>query len=223
MRMPAASMAVAKPPRPVGSGFQLLGRVVRLGLRLAGMLFAARIALYAWGISMFDDAVAGGDLNRLDDYDTADHALTIAVLVILVPTAICWAIWQYRLARSADPGELTRGPGWHAFAYIVPIVALWFPFQNMRDLWRRRFPERSRSVLGWWWAGWIAFALLGRISSQVYAQVDRPGDFKPAVSLGIVTTVVGLATLVLAVRIQRALSDAELPDARISQAGAPTA
>jgi hypothetical protein len=218
VRMPSAGIAPARPPRPVGRGFQRLGGAVRLGLRLTGMLFTAQIALYAWGLSMFDDAVAGGDLNRLDDYDTADQALTIAVLVIFVPTAICWATWQYRLARSAGPGELTRGPGWHAFAYIVPIVCLWFPFQNMRDLWRRRFPERSRTVLGWWWAGWIAFESLARMYREVYAAIDQPGDFKPAVTLGIVTTVVGLAALVLAVRIQRALSDAELPGSRPSAA-----
>lgn len=195
--------------RPLGSGFHHLGAAVRLGLRAVALVAIAQVALYLWGLSMIDEAVAAGDLDTLDTYDDLDQMLSIALVIVFAVAGVSWMIWQYRLAKSAAPGELRRGPGWHAFAWITPIVAAWFPFQNIRDLWVRRFPGRSRTILGWWWTGWIATVILDRVYLASYESADTVDDFKGLVGVSLASALVTLVTLVLALRIQGTLSAAE--------------
>ena len=208
-------------PRPVGRGFRRLGVVTRLGLRLMVMVLVARVVLYVWGLSMIDDAIATGDIDRLEDFDNIDRALGIVGVTALTVTALSWAIWQYLLARSAEPLQLTRRPAWHAFSWIIPIVNLWFPFQNVRDLWRRRFHQSGSVLLGWWWAGWISLVVLDRIYRASYSGAGGVSDLKVAIVLGIVDTAIGAATAVLAVHINHALSDAEVSTAPVNPTASP--
>jgi len=195
--------------RPVGPAFFRLGVAIRVGLRIQAVVIALQVALFAWGLTMIDDAVATGDLDALDRYDDVDLVLTLVFVLPMIVTAICWSVWQYQLARSASHQDLTRGPGWHAWAWYVPIVSLWFPFQNVRDLWRRRFGSRGHVMLGWWWAGWILSTVVDRIYTSAYLSGDSIGDFKGVNRLGIGSNVLILFTLVLALRIVRDLTDAE--------------
>jgi len=195
--------------RPVGPGFFRMGAVVEHGLRLLGLVLGVQVALYIWGLMMFDDAIANGDIDVLERFDDLDIATSIAVLVLFVVLGICWARWQYLLARAARPADLTHGPGWHAWAWFVPVVSLWFPFQNVRDLWRRRFPHRSRVLLGWWWAGWIGTLVLDRVYLVMETEPGSVSDLKNLTVLGLVSAAVALATLVLALIIVRDLTDGE--------------
>lgn len=209
-------------PRPVGPGFFRLGSVVQVGLRLLGLVLGLQAALYVWGLTMFDSAIMSGDIDVLERYDDLDIATSVAALVLLVAVGICWARWQYLLARAATPADLTRGPGWHAWAWFVPVVSLWFPFQNVRDLWRRRFPHRSRDLLGWWWAGWIATLVLDRVYMTMDPEPGSVSDLKNLTVVGLVSVALTLATLVLALIIVRDLTDGERSAGQVSP-GVPPA
>jgi hypothetical protein len=191
---------------PVGRGFARLASVIGVFLGLAMVALLAEVALAAWGLSMVDDAVTTGDLDKLDTYDGIDVALSVLVLVGLFVTGICWMVWQYQLSRSAQSGELRRGPGMHAFSWIIPFVAAWFPFQNVKDLWRINAADKSQTILGWWWAGWIAGLVSDRIFIGSYDNADTIGDVKGLMVLEGLTALVGLITAILAIRIVRTLT-----------------
>jgi hypothetical protein len=171
------------------------------------LLMVATLALDVWGFSMIGDAVAQGDGDSLTAFDDSYAFLGMAQFVVAVPCGICWMVWQYRLARSVPAYELDRGPGWHAFSWIIPIANLWLPFQNIRDLWRRFLPVRARSsILRWWWAGWIFSAIAARILARAMQEVDSVSSFRAVVVLDMAISVVVLVSAVLAARIVGALT-----------------
>ena len=196
-------------PVPLTLGFSRLGRVVRLALRLLAVLLVVQIALYVWGLSMFEEAAASGDLDQLRMYDDIDATTSTIGLILLLTAGITWMVWQQRLAKSAQPNELRRRPGWHAWAWITPVVGLWFPYQNVLDLWRRRFPERGTALLGWWWAAFLASNLLDRIIVATVDQTDTIDKLETLVRVELASNLVSLLALVMAVQIHRSLSDAE--------------
>lgn len=195
---------------PLGRSWRPIGVVVRIALLLVGIVTVAQTVLYAWGLSMFEDALNAGDLSRLDRYDDLDMILGIALLVALLLAGVSWMVWQYQLARSASPGQLRRGPAWHAFAWITPIVGLWFPYQNIKDLWRRRFPDRSIGLLAIWWTTYVAFSLLDRVYIRAVDDADTLDEIIALVRLELTSAVITLISLALAIVIHRNLTEAEI-------------
>ncbi|HLY32956.1 MAG TPA: DUF4328 domain-containing protein [Jatrophihabitantaceae bacterium] len=72
----------------------------------------------------------------------------------VLPTLLL-ALWLFQVAKVARRLGLParREPGW-AFAFFVPIVNLWFPYQVARDTLPPMHPRRS--LVGWWWAMYLA-------------------------------------------------------------------
>jgi len=114
-------------------------------------------------------------------------------------------VWQYLLARSSHPGELRRGPGMHAFSWIIPVVALWFPYQNVKDLWRVN-ARGARHFLGWWWAGWITTTVVNQLLQDLYENVESVATFRVLVVVEFCWCAVALATAIMAVRLVRVLT-----------------
>ncbi len=194
--------------RPVGRGFARLARFTGIGLTIAAVLTVAHAGVYAWGLSMFDDAVAAGDVDRLSSFDSLDQGLVIAVLAAYAVTGTCWVFWQYQLARSVPERDLRRGPGMHAGSWFIPFANLVLPFQNVRDLWVRLLPDRATTILGWWWGTWIGSAVLGRVTAgQDAADVHQ---LKGAVSAGLLGDAVTLVAAALALVVVRTLTAAAL-------------
>jgi hypothetical protein len=196
--------------RPAGRTVARLSAVLGVALGLTLVALLCQVGLAVWGLGMVGDAVARGDLDRLDTYDGADAMLSISVFCGFVATGILWMVWQHRIARSMQPRELTRGPGMHAFSWIIPVVAAWFPYQNVKELWVRLAPARSHTILGWWWAGWIVGLVLDRIFLASFNDADTVGEVKAMMVLEGISAAVGLLTAVLALRIIRTLTTGAL-------------
>ncbi|MCW2855074.1 MAG: hypothetical protein JWR52_689 [Marmoricola sp.] len=138
--------------------------------------------------------------------------MSIARVVLSLSTGICWAIWQFHLARSARPGELARDAGWHAGSWFLPFANLVMPFQNVRDLWRR-FVSLRTTIVTWWWTAFIVSAVLVR-----FAPTERPAhalhDLHVRVGFMIADSIISLGAAVLAMQIVRRLTDAGLNRSR---------
>jgi len=69
---------------------------------------------------------------------------------------------------------LRRSPGWHVASWLIPVVSLWFPFQNMADLHRAVTPAASRraSPLSYrfWWGLWVAGSITEWVTHAVLQQ-----------------------------------------------------
>lgn len=191
-------------PRPAGRGFRGLANVLGVLLTLGVLAVAARVALYVWGFVAIDDAVASGDVNLVETFDDANRIDTVVFVTILFLTGVCWMFWQHRAAR-AIPG-LDRSPAMHAFSWIIPIGALWLPFQNVRDLWRRCAGGRTRTTVAWWWTGWLVAQIGGRFVASGSSSADSVGEFQGVLLVGAVIALVAMITGVLAIRIVRVVS-----------------
>jgi hypothetical protein len=96
---------------------------------------------------------------------------------------IVWLIWQHQATANlwarGYAGLRTR-PGWAVGWWFIPFANLAMPLLAMLELDRRSTsdgtPRRAGSVLGWWWAAWLASSLLpaiGAISAGMSAFIDQ--------------------------------------------------
>lgn len=209
--------------RPVRRGFEVLSRVIGIGLVLAALTSVGQLALHVWGVSMIDDAVAAGDVDRLESYDGADAAGFGVYATLVTVTGICWMVWQYRLARSVRSNGLNRTPPWHAWSWVIPIGVFWMPFQNVRSLWRELAPARTRPMIGWWWAAIISSAIVARITAAGADDIQTVDGVRSLIAADAVSDVLSILAAVLAIRLLRALTRAGLASSAITPAASPAA
>ena len=83
--------------------------------------------------------------------------------VVMLTTIILFLNWLYRARKNAGMTTWRQrwSPAWTIWAWFLPPVLLWFPYQIMADIWRAgRRPDRrqgaaSAALPGVWWALWI--------------------------------------------------------------------
>ncbi len=205
---------------PVGPGFATLSRVLQGALVVVTLLMASRVALTLWGIAAADDQVALEGSAWFADYDQLDDLLWLVTLAAFVLTAALWMTWQFRLARSASPGELTRSPVWHVTSWLIPVLGLWWPYQNVRDLWWIRSRGWGAATVGWWWAAVIAALFIDQMVTAAEDNVEAVQDFQDLLVLDTASAVAAFIAGALAVHIQGRLSFG--PD-EFTQEGPPAA
>ncbi|WP_439902361.1 DUF4328 domain-containing protein [Microbacterium azadirachtae] len=180
------------------------------------MLVAAAIS--TWDIVTFDTYSVYSAYDRYVDTDafnafvwseTASTIVSFGSLSVYVATAVCWVVWQYRAASSLPPDMLRRTPGWHVGSWFVPVVSLWFPFQNVTDLTRASRARVSDGVRRAWWTLWIASVVTSRL---VYALSvgygNRAGGMIAELVGQVVTDLLAIAGAVVAWIIVARITDA---------------
>ena len=139
--VPAISGWVAPEPPRAGA----LGLLTRVAVALAGL--AAPLAA---GARVWRRADPPGWLT-----DDVALAAAGAALGLLVVAAVTWMVWQYRVADSFPPGATRRPPAWHVGSWLVPVGALWLPWQNVADLFALSIGRRPAWLTAWWTL-WVA-------------------------------------------------------------------
>ncbi|MDO7867204.1 DUF4328 domain-containing protein [Nocardioides jiangxiensis] len=193
------------PAGSLGRGFAFVWRTLA-GIIVAAMLVAlAQVVISVIGLGMVRDepdmAVRAGAVALMASF--------VSVLLMVVG-AVFWCIWQYRIAAATPRASLRRSAGWHAGSWFIPIASLWFPLQNMRDLWDAHVGPRGRALLGWWWAAWILQNVVENVWPDLIDEngyVDSPGWLN---CVGLVASLCWLSVDLLALAIVRRLSRAAL-------------
>jgi hypothetical protein len=102
------------------------------------------------------------------------YAATGVGLLSLVAGWVTGSMWlrQARLnAEALDPdARHARRAGWAWGGWVTPVVALWFPFQVVRDVRRALSPLESSALVTCWWVLFLA-AEIG-----LRASLDLQGD-----------------------------------------------
>ena len=171
--LPAAvHPAGISPSRPVGT----LAKVIQAGLIASALVSVASIALELYGINAINEVLAGSlDLAPLEAYDNWGIVLAALLVVVLLTTGISWMVWHYRLAKGA-PGRLERSPAMHAWSWVIPFIALWFPYQNTRAV-QGVYGVAPPSWMPVWWLTFIGSSLLSSWSFSVLGADPDPEDF----------------------------------------------
>ncbi len=165
LHAPGTAGAVFRPDlRPVFEPFTAL---LVGGLGLLGLLRGVGSLLALHAIAVIRAYEQRVDAETQAALDSTNDLLRLYVGIagpVQLTTMIAFLGWQYLLARSSsvDPRALRRPPRWHVLAYFTPILALWWPAQNIRDVYAgalaTRWPTGQAPrvgrlptfILGWW-------------------------------------------------------------------------
>lgn len=109
------------------------------------------------------DLVSTGVLNAYDALSSLSLVLQIAAAVV----TIVW-LWRSRtFAEAMTPGwPHARSRVWVWLGWMLPVVALWFPFQVVRDV-RAATLRENRPGLGWWWASWLVLGFASNAGANI--------------------------------------------------------
>jgi hypothetical protein len=120
--------------------------------------------------------------DQLDANQNRAVALAVAEFAALVATYVSFLMWIHRAHRnlpSLGAEGLEHTPGWAVGSWFIPIANLWRPFQVTTEIWKASDPNIGTSdgrrwklaagstLLGTWWAAWVAASLVSRFSSRM--------------------------------------------------------
>ncbi len=167
---------------------------------LAALWMALQILSWALSFSAADAYRAAADLGRpASEVFTAYDNLALPMFPVMVAAWIVGCLWLQAcrgvVQVVAPMVRQERGPVWVWLGWIIPVVALWFPYQVVRDV-LRGAGVRAGAALGWWWAAWLVFSYSGNQAAFSTAGLSR---YDPASvpRWETVTTIAALASGVL--------------------------
>ena len=184
--------------QPATNAIAKLAMATQVLLIVCGVMSLATIAIEMFGISAATGFLNGdnGAIGMLDVYDQSTSVVAILSSLSFVATAVLWVIWQYRAAKQVT-GRTRRSAGWHAGSWFVPIIGLWFPYQNISDLWR----AVGRTRPSWqiiWWLLYVVSNFFIQQSTRIYLAAEDLEQFRVAMWISIAGEVLLLAAAPLA-------------------------
>ena len=225
---PAAGY-VADAGQAAPAGLGSLAMAVRVLVGLCGLAALFDLGVQAWGGVVISAAAADPahlEIQLLDLYDLLDVASVLPALALALAAGVVWLVWQHRLASTVPRAALRRSPGWHVWSWLIPIVNLLFPFQNMADLHRALTPvngsaRAARLPLSFrfWWLAWLASSAFtfgaARVSSMPDVTLATLAQASVVAAIGDGLEIIAA---VLAIRIVGQLSRAALLGQRTAPA-----
>lgn len=192
---PAATGAIAK-----------LATAVQVLLIVSGALSVVTIGVELFGIAATTEFLSGrtSSVDMLDAYDLISRVVAIVWTLVFIAAGVLWVIWQYRVAKQVV-GHVRRSPGWHAGSWFIPVVSLWFPYQNISDLWRAIGRTRP-SWLIVWWVLWIANSAVSQISARTFFGAVDLEQYRTAMYLSVVGELLSVAAVPLAWLVVRGIT-----------------
>lgn len=208
---PGVWMQAPAAVRPLRS----IGAATRILIAVYAVLSLVSVLTDGWGI-MTLDAYSSGSVGAeaLSVFDGISLPLSLIAGGVLLAAGICWIVWQYRAAASVPRAGLRRSPGWHAGSWFIPVVSLFFPFQNVSDLARSSRAELSGGLRGTWWTLWLASNLVGSVAGQAASAAKSIPALTGALAGSMLSGLLVVAAAVFAWIIVARITDAIDPKRR---------
>lgn len=205
---PAQSPMLVRPLRGIATAVRWL----IAASALSSFFVIAVEAMGVLAIDRFLDGSAG--IEALESYDALSTPTTLLSSALLLATGICWVVWQHRAASSVSPDALRRSPGWHVGSWFIPVVAWWFPVQNISDLIRASRAAVSSGAVAAWWTLWVAGNLAYMIVNRLAFGADSLPQLSAAAIISIIGEALTIGAAVFAWLIVARITDALDPAAR---------
>lgn len=183
------------------------------------------LALAVWQYFLFQGFINDPlniDLEKAelsDNLDRISGVIDITMKIVVIVLFIRWFRRAYYNLHMASPGQASYEEGWAAGAWFVPILNLFRPFQIMREIWvgtQRAIPHRIMDVapvtiVGIWWALYLAMNISGNILFRLSLNVDSIDDLNAVSILSLIVEIVTVpAILVAVVMVKKASSFEDL-------------
>ncbi|GAA3866416.1 hypothetical protein GCM10022207_33550 [Streptomyces lannensis] len=164
-------------------------------------------------------SVAYDDLTRADGLQALSDALQT---LLLVPTAVVFIIWFFRIRKNADffaPDACEMKSGWAIGAWFIPIGNLWLPRKIAGEVWNASTDwdseprGTSQTSMNVWWVLFVASSLLQRFSGAEYSDGASATELKHAAGTMIFFCVLDAMAAVFAILFVRKLTRMQLDKA----------
>ena len=154
---------------------------------------------------------AGRGLDAVDWSLGVYYAATALALIGLVAGFVTGSMWLHRARKNAEAlapdGRHSRRAGWAWGGWVTPLVALWFPFQVVRDVRRALSPMETSALIGFWWALFLASEIGVRSSLSLQGDaLVRLENAATARQMSVMTAAVMVAALAGWGQVMRAIT-----------------
>lgn len=147
------------------------------------------------------------------------HSVLVFIyLPVLIATIVFFLIWlnkSYKNLNALRPSYLQFSSGWAVGYWFVPFLALWKPFQIVREVWWESDPDipegqmflteslhSAPTYMGVWWAFWILSNIASNVASQAY-DADKPDEVFLGGIVLIVSSILTIIAAILAANVVR--------------------
>jgi len=139
------------------------------------------------------------------------YAATVLALLSMVAGWVTGSMWLHRArvnAEALDPqGHHARRAGWAWGGWVTPIVALWFPFQVVRDVRRALSPLETSALVACWWVLFLAAEIGLRTSLNLQGDaLNRFENIATAQQMSAITAAVMVAALAAWAQVLRVIT-----------------
>lgn len=129
-----------------------------------------------------EQAIADGEAN-----DLRQGIIGIIFLVVIVISGFLILRWIHRAnynARQLGAENMKFSPGWSIGYYFIPILALWKPYQAMKEIWKAsKEPsnwesQETSGILPLWWTLWLVSSVLGQAIFRLSMNAEELEELK---------------------------------------------
>jgi hypothetical protein len=144
--------------------------------------------------------------------DMRENLVSGVTVLLFIVTVIVFGRWIYLAQKNVlelDARHLRASPGWAVGSFFVPIVALWAPYQAMRDLAKAsRSPRRweledTSPAVSAWWILWLIVEFLTNGVLQDSQRAHTLPQLQELSTINILIDVISLPLYFLASHIVR--------------------
>lgn len=142
------------------------GRLAAAVVVLSSTYFALQVVLALLSFDAADAYAAATDPSQVyTAYDVAGIPFGMVMVAVFVVGCL-WLNECRKFAVAINPTyHHARSTAWVWLGWVIPVVALWFPYQVVRDV--RRSTIREASGIGIWWGAWIGASLMSNQTTLV--------------------------------------------------------
>jgi uncharacterized protein DUF4328 len=151
------------------------------------------------------------------DLATADSVAALTGLsdsAAVLAAGVVFIVWLSFARRNSEilygKAGHRRTTAWVGWAWFIPVVSLWFPYQVVQDVYRPS-TRLSGTVVRWWWAAFATKLFLGGVFTRLYLGDDFSADkFQTVAVISTLIAVLGVVAAVLVIRIIREITEGQL-------------
>lgn len=110
-------------------------------------------------------AKLSSNASKLDKITSLADNLHIAVIIAVIVIFSAWINRSCKNGWLLDAPHMRTSPRLSVGYYFIPILSLWKPYGNMKEIRRASFGNDNtlKSTLPLWWTLWLTSSLLGLI------------------------------------------------------------
>lgn len=142
--------------------------------------------------------------------DNSWTLMATATGLVLLITAAVWMAWQRGLARLLWPeGELIRQPSVQMIAWVIPVVAWWWPLQDIRrshELLVRRDDSTFTRLTMRWWVCWLVFWAAQLAAAWIEGSVQSLNGIRAAFTATGIADLLAIPAALLASQVVREIN-----------------